>query len=147
MASLLERNLLVGCHLYEPFAGGSAVSLGLLANGFITSATWVERDPIIYAFWKMVKDNPEALIARMIEGKISLLAWKRMLPLRDIKRPTKANLYDLGYAGTAFFNRTCFSGIVVVARLAASLKQRRHIKSIAASTKGSWRLRSETAHP
>jgi DNA adenine methylase len=60
VAGLLERNLLVGSHLYEPFAGGSAVSLGLLANGFVPKATWVERDPMIYAFWTMVKDRPEA---------------------------------------------------------------------------------------
>lgn len=111
VASLLEQNLLVGCHLYEPFAGGSAVSLGLLANGFVSSATWIERDPMIYAFWKMVKDQPDALVDRMIKGKVSLHAWKRMLPLREIKRPTKANLSALGYAGL-FFNRTCFSGII-----------------------------------
>jgi DNA adenine methylase len=111
VAGLLERNLLVGSHLYEPFAGGSAVSLGLLANGFVPAATWVERDPMIYAFWKMVKDRPDELIERMMRGKVSLAAWRRMLPLRDINKPTKANLAELGYAGL-FFNRTCFSGIV-----------------------------------
>jgi DNA adenine methylase len=111
VASLLERNLLVGCYVYEPFAGGAAVSLGLLANGFATAATWVERDPMIFAFWKMVRDQPEVLIGRMMNSKISLSTWQRMLPLRDIKRPTKANLTELGYAGL-FFNRTCFSGII-----------------------------------
>jgi DNA adenine methylase len=111
VAGLLERNLLVGSHLYEPFAGGSAVSLGLIANGFVPSATWVERDPMIYAFWKMVKDRPEAIISRMMGGKVTLAAWRRMLPLRDIDKPTKHNLAELGYAGL-FFNRTCFSGIV-----------------------------------
>ena len=111
VAGLFERNLLVGSHLYEPFAGGSAVSLGLLANGFVPSATWVERDPMIYAFWRMVKDRPEDLIDRMISGRVTLAAWRRMLPLRDIDKPTKANIADIGYAGL-FFNRTCFSGIV-----------------------------------
>ena len=111
VAGLLERNLLVGSHLYEPFAGGSAVSLGLLANGFVPSATWVERDPLIYAFWRMVQEKPEELIDRMMRGKVTLPAWKRMLPLREISKPSKANLADLGYAGL-FFNRTCFSGIV-----------------------------------
>jgi DNA adenine methylase len=111
VAGLLERNLLVGSHLYEPFAGGSAVSLGLIANGFVPSATWVERDPMIYAFWKMVKDRPDALIDRMTSGKVTLAAWRRMLPLREIDKPTTRNLAELGYAGL-FFNRTCFSGIV-----------------------------------
>jgi DNA adenine methylase len=111
VAGLLEQNLLVGSHLYEPFAGGSAVSLGLLANGFIPSATWVERDPMIYAFWRMVRDEPDALIDRMMRGKVTLASWRRMLPMRDIKKPTKDNLLTLGYAGL-FFNRTCFSGIL-----------------------------------
>lgn len=111
VAGLLERNLLVGSHLYEPFAGGSAVSLGLLANGFVPSATWVERDPLVYSFWRMVKERPEELIDRMMRGKVTLAAWKRMLPLREVRRPTSSNLADLGYAGL-FFNRTCFSGIV-----------------------------------
>jgi DNA adenine methylase len=111
VAGLLEQNLLVGSHLFEPFAGGSAVSLGLLANGFIPSATWVERDPLIYAFWVMVRDNPDELIDRMTRAKVSLQAWKRLLPLRAVKRPTRTQLAELGYAGL-FFNRTCFSGIV-----------------------------------
>lgn len=111
VAGLLEQNLLVGSHFFEPFAGGSAVSLSLLANGFVPTATWVERDPLIYAFWKMVKDQSENLLDRMMSGKVTLAAWRRMLPLREIDKPTKANLAELGYAGL-FFNRTCFSGIV-----------------------------------
>lgn len=111
VATILEKNLLVGSHIYEPFAGGSGVSLNLIANGFVKSATWVERDPLIYSFWKMVKDDPSALIDRMNRGRITLTAWKRLLPLRDIDKPTKTNIADLGYAGL-FFNRTCFSGIV-----------------------------------
>jgi DNA adenine methylase len=111
VAGLLEKNLLVGSHIYEPFAGGASVSLNLLANNFVRSATWVERDPMIYAFWKIVKENPEALIDRMMRGKITLCAWQRLQPMRDIDRPTNAKLLPLAYAGL-FFNRTCFSGIV-----------------------------------
>jgi DNA adenine methylase len=111
VAGLLEKNLLVGSHIYEPFAGGSAVSLNLLANDFVRSATWVERDPLIYSFWKMVKDRPDTLIDRMMRGRVSLAAWRRLLPLREIDKPTRVNVADLGYAGL-FFNRTCFSGIV-----------------------------------
>src|SRR5258708_1639367 len=111
VAGLLETNLLVGSHLYEPFAGGSAVSLSLLANGFVPSATWVERDPLVFSFWKMVKDQPDALIERMRRGKVTLAAWRRLMPLRDIDKPTKAQLAKLGYAGL-FFNRTCFSGVL-----------------------------------
>ena len=111
VAGLLEKNLLVGSHIYEPFAGGSSVSLNLLANNFVRSATWVERDPMIYSFWKMVKEKPATLIDRMMRGRVTLDSWRRMQRMREIDKPTKANLDALGYAGL-FFNRTCFSGIV-----------------------------------
>jgi DNA adenine methylase len=111
IAGILERNLLVGGHLYEPFAGGSGITLNLLANNFISSATWVELDPMVYAFWKTVKDDPESLIARMQRGKVTLAAWQRMTYLRAITKPTKKHLLALAYGGL-FFNRTCFSGII-----------------------------------
>jgi DNA adenine methylase len=111
VAGLLERNLLVGSQMYEPFAGGAAVSLNLLANDFVSSAVWVERDPMIYAFWKIVKEEPSALVNRMMRGRVTLASWRRMLPLRQIDAPDEDNLAELGYAGL-FFNRTCFSGIV-----------------------------------
>ena len=66
---------------------------------------------MIYAFWSAVKDHPDALIDRMVRGKVTLAAWRRMLPMREVRKPTKDNLVELGYAGL-FFNRTCFSGIV-----------------------------------
>lgn len=111
LAGLLERNMFVGSHLYEPFAGGAAVSLNLLANGLIRSATLVELDPLVYSFWKCVKEQPDPLVERIQRGKISLLSWKRLEPLRSVKKPSKSRLVELAYAGL-FFNRTCFSGII-----------------------------------
>jgi DNA adenine methylase len=111
IASLLEKNLLVGSHIYEPFAGGAAASINLLANGFVASATWVERDPLVFSFWHTVKVNPEPLIKRILNGKVTLQSWKRLLPLREVKRPTAYQVTEMAYAGL-FFNRTCFSGIV-----------------------------------
>jgi DNA adenine methylase len=111
IATLLEKNLLVGSHIYEPFAGGAAVSLNLLANGFVRTATWVERDPLVYAFWKCVKENPGALIEKIAKTNVTLQNWKRLGRLRELKRPYLKHLLHMGYAGL-FFNRTCFSGIV-----------------------------------
>lgn len=111
VATLLEENLLVGSHIYEPFAGGASVSLNLLANGFVASATLVERDPLVYSLWKVIQDGPDPLIKRLRSSKVSLASWKRLLPLREVKRPTAGLLTELAYAGL-FFNRTCFSGII-----------------------------------
>ena len=69
IASLLEKNLLVGSHMYEPFAGGASVSLNLLAHGFVRSATWIERDPLVFAFWSAVKNDPDALSSENSLGK------------------------------------------------------------------------------
>ena len=89
IARLLERNLLVGSHIYEPFAGGSAVSMQtfwpiiLYAPRHGSSAT-----PMVYAFWKMVKAKPETLVDRMMKDNVTLASWKRMQPLRGIDKPT-----------------------------------------------------------
>lgn len=111
IAALLEQNLLVGSHLYEPFAGGAAVSLGLLANSFVPKATWIERDPMIFAFWSVVQTHPNVLIDRMLNSPVTLAAWKSLLPTRAVEKPTRRNMLDLAYAGL-FYNRTCFSGII-----------------------------------
>jgi DNA adenine methylase len=82
-----------------------------LVNGFVSSATLIERDPLIYSFWSVIKEDPEPLIKRIRSSKVTLASWKRLLPLREVKRPTSYQLGELAYAGL-FFNRTCFSGIV-----------------------------------
>ena len=111
IAILLERNLLVGSHVCEPFAGGAAVSLALLANGFVSSATLIERDPLIYAFWAQVKRDPQRLIDMIEKRTVSMRNWKRLLPYRSVSTFEDKDLCELAYAGL-FFNRTCFSGIL-----------------------------------
>jgi len=96
---------------YEPYAGSAAISLGLLAAGTIKTATILERDPLIYSFWKSVLDNSEVLIDRFRGLPITLETWQTFKPLLDIKEVNDSNVLDLGLAGL-FFNRSNFSGIL-----------------------------------
>ncbi len=46
LSSVIEENLLTGCTLYEPYAGGASISLELLRLGFISDAVLVEKELI-----------------------------------------------------------------------------------------------------
>jgi DNA adenine methylase len=113
VAGVIEENFLTGCSFYEPFAGGSAVSLELLRLGYIDTATLLERDPLVYAFWWSVCNQFDDLWAAIQVADVSLKTWKSLLPLRDVNNPhdCEYSLLQLGVAGL-FFNRTNFSGVI-----------------------------------
>jgi DNA adenine methylase len=83
----------------------------LLSRGVISRATLVERDPLIYAFWKCVKTQPEELCERVRRLSVSLHTWKRFQKYLAANALREHPLLDLGVAGL-FFNRTNFSGII-----------------------------------
>lgn len=109
--SLIRENLLTGCEFYEPFAGGASMTLALLSRGVISRGTLVERDPLVYAFWKCVASEPDALCRRVDRLAPSLASWKRFQRYLAPDALERYPLLDLGVAGL-FFNRTNFSGII-----------------------------------
>ena len=100
-----------GTPIVEPYAGSAAVSLGLLDFGFTPKVTLLERDPLLYAFWKCVFERPSELVVRFQELDITVATWNRLQPLLKLERPTAATLLEMGVAGL-FFNRANFSGIL-----------------------------------
>jgi len=114
ISGVLEENYLTGCTFYEPYAGGASVSLYLLKMGFIDKAVLIERDPLVFAFWKSVLEQPAELIDLINKCPVTLDNWKQLQPLRDLKHPSKGHSYSLTELGLAgiFFNRTNFSGIM-----------------------------------
>ena len=50
--SILKENHLEGCHFIEPYAGSAIISIELLKKGTIGDAVLVEKDPLIYCFWR-----------------------------------------------------------------------------------------------
>lgn len=113
VSGVLEENLLCGCRFYEPYAGGSSVSLYLLRLGFIDSAVLIERDPLVYAFWWAVFNLTDALCEAVVACPVTLETWHELQPTRATDDPSASpyTLLQLGVAGL-FFNRTNFSGIM-----------------------------------
>ncbi len=113
ITNVLEAHLLTGCTFYEPYLGGASVSLELLGCGSISGAVWVERDPLVYAFWHSVLNDPDGLCNAIDDLDISIETWQKFQHYRDVLNPKskKYTLLELGVAGL-FFNRTNFSGIL-----------------------------------
>jgi DNA adenine methylase len=108
---LIRQNKLNDANFYELYAGGASISLELLSTGFIRSATLLERDPLIYCFWKSAISYSDELVCKIRNVKITLATWKRMRKFRDIESIEKERIVDMGFAGL-FLNRTNFSGIL-----------------------------------
>lgn len=111
IALILEKNLMTGCTFYETYAGSAAVSLALLKEDYIQEAVLVERDPLIYAFWKSVFEHTDRLCNEIKRCDVSLLTWHRLQPYRKVDNFTSFPIVKMGLAGL-FFNRTNYSGIL-----------------------------------
>ena len=111
IVGVLRANLLVGVEFFEPYAGGASVSMNLLAGGHVRRAHLVERDPLLYAFWKCVKIDCEALLDRIASAKVTVDTWRRLQSRLAPDALERYSLADLAFAGL-FFNRTNFSGIL-----------------------------------
>lgn len=113
ISCVIEENFLTGCTFYEPYAGGASVSLELLKLGFISKAVLVERDPLVYAFWRCVFEQTDRLCAAVEAAPVTIETWRGLQAVRDVESPLTCmySLLQLGVAGL-FFNRTNFSGIL-----------------------------------
>ena len=108
---VFEECGLVGKPLVEPYAGSAAVSLGLLDFGLTPHVTLVERDPLLYCFWKALFTRTDEFITRFQELEITLDTWHKLRPLLALDQPAESDLVACGLAAL-FFNRTNFSGIL-----------------------------------
>lgn len=111
ITDLLVCNNLVGCTFFEPYAGSAVVGLELLQRGIINKLILIEKDLLIYSFWKCVFSHSDELCHRIENIPINIDTWLSLKPLRDATFPKDYDLLDLGVAGL-FYNRTNFSGIL-----------------------------------
>ena len=123
---VIEESALAGCHFYEPCAGGASLSLCLLTRGVVTRVTLVERDPLIYAFWRCVVTRPDDLCERIEALRVNVSTWKKFQPFLASNAVREHDILDLGIAGL-FFNRANFSGIIG-AKPIGGMKQRSEYK-------------------
>ncbi|MFD8932882.1 DNA adenine methylase [Streptomyces mirabilis] len=89
----------------EPFAGGAAVSLHLLAAGLVESVVLADLDPLVYAFWHQACFHTEQLVQDIAAADVTLDEWHRLRanPGRTLREKAYACL---------FLNRTSYSGIL-----------------------------------
>ena len=109
--SFLRANNFVGRQWFEPCAGGASVALSLISRGLVPRATIVEKDPLVYAFWKAMKSDAAILCQMVRELDISIATWHKFQKYRAPDATKRFSLLELGLAGL-FFNRTNYSGII-----------------------------------
>ena len=123
VAKFLEANFLVGSTICEPFAGGASVSLHLLSRKLVGRAVWVERDPLVYAFWKSVFEHTDELCDLIRESEVSIRTWRRLEDYRGTASPDCGDLVEMGFAGL-FFNRANYSGIIAAGPIGGGIRLR-----------------------
>lgn len=105
-ADLLKINDLVPLEVFvEPFAGGAAVSLHLLASGLVEKVVLADLDPLVYAFWHQACFATEELIEDLTNAPVKLEEWHRL------RANPGTTLREKAYA-CLFLNRTSYSGIL-----------------------------------
>lgn len=111
MDQVLESNGFKDRHFIEPFAGGAAATLYLLQRGTISSATLIERDPLVFSFWESVFFHTDELCDLIEDTEISLDTWNMLDKYRKVDIPIETLIPILGFSGL-FYSRTNFSGIL-----------------------------------
>lgn len=109
IASLLKANDLEGGCYVEPYAGGAGVAMYLLLRKHVRRVVINDADPVVYAFWRTIVQEPEALIHEI----------QTRAPTMETRAFAKDVLENMGAHSTTeiafatfFLNRTSRSGIL-----------------------------------
>lgn len=90
----------------EPFAGGAAVSIGLLEAGIVRRIALADKDLLVASFWRTVFSREASSLADLVmKTPITLAEWRRQrgdFPRSPLRRAFKC----------LFLNRTNFSGSI-----------------------------------
>src|SRR6266567_7808436 len=74
---LLEANRLKNVHYAEPYAGGAAIALALLFEGYASAVSINDLSRPVFAFWHSVLHDTEELCRRISRTRISMAEWHR----------------------------------------------------------------------
>ena len=108
IAKICVDNNINGTYV-EPYAGGAAVALSLLFDGYVNRIIINDKDRSIYAFWYSILNSTEIFCDLVLNTEISIDEWRKQKEVQANKET--ANLLDLGFS-TFFLNRTNRSGII-----------------------------------
>lgn len=93
----------------EPFAGGAALAIGLLASGDVETAIIGDADPAVAAFWRAATIQPDQFAGRVAECNVTIDTWHEQA--RILAEGARGDDLALGFAAF-FLNRTNHSGIL-----------------------------------
>jgi DNA adenine methylase len=108
VAEVVRRNGLQDGLYVEPYAGGAAVALELLLTGMVRRIAINDLNKPIFAFWRAVLNDTDALIDLIRETQVTMAVRDRAK--RIFTKSADPNL-ELAFA-TFFLNRTNRSGIL-----------------------------------
>lgn len=91
-------------HYVEPFLGGGAVFVALWREGRVQRATLNDRNPELINAWKVVRDEPQAVIDAILRWTYNEETFYRV-------RATKPRGTVQRAARMMYLNRTCFNGL------------------------------------
>lgn len=111
IAQVIRAHQLTGCTIYEPYAGSAAVSFEMLFRGIVKDIVIVEKDPLIFSFWKSVTAHTEQFCEMIDNLDITIDNWYYFERYRNAKTPLEYPTVELGLA-CLFLNRTNYSGII-----------------------------------
>ncbi len=107
----ISTHNLRGKEIVEPYAGSAIVSLSLVANKIVSKATLVERDPLIYSFWKAVFNHTDTLVSKIEDLRVNIDSWYYFREFLKYDQPDEGHVIELALA-CLFLNRTNFSGVL-----------------------------------
>lgn len=106
---VLGQNGLLGAQYVEPYAGGAAIALALLFDGYASHIHINDLSQSVYAFWYAVVHETESLCTRIRNTAVTMDQWHRQRAIQQCS--CQMSLLDLGFS-TFFLNRTNRSGII-----------------------------------
>jgi DNA adenine methylase len=106
---LIETNKLSDGDYVEPYAGGAAIALELLLQGYVTHIHINDISRPVWAFWKAVLDHTAELVRLVRDTRLTVRAWDRQKAV--ITHQAEHDELTLGFAAF-FLNRTNRSGIL-----------------------------------
>lgn len=106
---IIRENKLYDGEYVEPYAGGAAIALELLLQEYVTKIHINDLSAPVYAFWKAVLNDTDALCRLIKNTRLSVASWRRQK--RIFSHPGDHSSLELGFA-TFFLNRTNRSGIL-----------------------------------
>jgi DNA adenine methylase len=105
---IIKLNKLTGGHYVEPYAGGAGVALSLLYLEYVDHIHLNDLNKSVYAFWKSVCEEPEALCKLVRDKPLTVGQWKKQKRIQTAK---DVSALELGFS-TLYLNRTNRSGII-----------------------------------